>query len=322
MSLQKSVVNKMEHMSNSFKSLTNRKDFKTRYNDLKKQVLNHPDVQAFLTKHSAEIEEGMVDRSLVKLFEFIEQSKNCQDCPSLAECKNLLEGYHPRLVIEGRMINIQYEKCPTKVIHDERKKHASLIKSMYIPKDILEAQFDNIEIEMDETSRIKAIGLAQDFVEQYNNGKHPKGLYLYGSFGVGKTYILGAIANELASSKVSSMLVYVPEFMRELKGSFQDSSLDEKLDAVKKVPVLMLDDIGAESMSSWMRDEILGAILQYRMLENLPTFFSSNFNLKELQHHLSYSQRGEEEPVKAARIMERIKHMAIPIELIGRNRRD
>jgi primosomal protein DnaI len=311
----------MEHMSNSFKNLTSRPDFKDRYNGLKKQVLNNPEVQAFLTKHATEIEEGMIDRSLIKLFEFINQSKNCNQCPSLSECKNILQGYHPRLVIQGRIIDLQYDKCPKKEVYDERKKHESLIKSMYIPKDILEAQFDQIEVEMDEASRFKAISQAQDFVEQYNSGKRPKGLYLYGSFGVGKTYILGAIANELASHKVSSMLVYVPEFMRELKGSFQNSSLDAKLDVVKKIPVLMLDDLGAESMSSWMRDEILGTILQYRMLENLPTFFSSNFDLKQLQHHLAFSQRGEEEPVKAARIMERIKHMAIPIELIGRNRR-
>jgi primosomal protein DnaI len=311
----------MEHMKNSFKNLTSRPDFNDRFNDLKKQVLNHPEIQAFITNHTSEIEDGMVERSLGKLFEFMNQSKNCEQCPSLAECKNLLQGYHPRLVIQGRIIDLQYDKCPTKEAHDERKKHESLIKSMYIPKDILEAQFDQIDVEMDETSRFKAISLAQDFVEQYNNGKRPKGLYLYGSFGVGKTYILGAIANELASHKISSMLVYVPEFMRELKGSFQNSSLDEKLDVVKKIPVLMLDDIGAESMSSWMRDDILGTILQYRMLENVPTFFSSNFNLKQLQHHLAFSQRGEEEPVKAARIMERIKHMAIPIELIGRNRR-
>lgn len=308
-------------MSNSFKNLTNRPDFKDRYNGLKKQVLNNPEIQAFLTKHTTEIDDGMVDRSLIKLFEFIDQSKNCKECPSLNECKNLLQGYHPRLVIQGRVIDIQYDKCPNKEAYDERKKHESLIKSMYIPKDILEAQFENIEVEMDETSRFKAISLAQDFVEQYNSGKRPKGLYLYGSFGVGKTYILGAIANELASHKISSMLVYVPEFMRELKGSFQNSSLDEKLDLVKKVPVLMLDDLGAEAMSSWVRDDILGTILQYRMLENLPTFFSSNFDLKQLQHHLAYSQRGEEEPVKAARIMERIKHMSIPIELTGRNRR-
>ncbi|KKI91756.1 primosomal protein DnaI [Bacillus sp. SA1-12] len=311
----------MDHLSKSIRNLTNRPDFKDRYNTVKKQVLNNEEVQAFLTNHSSEIEEGMIDRSLVKLLEFINQSKNCQGCPSLSECKNLVEGYHPRLVIQGKIIDLQYDKCPTKEAYDERKKHESLIKSMHIPKDILGASFDQIEV--DEPNRFKAISLAQDFVEQYNSGIRSKGLYLYGSFGVGKTYILGALANELASHKVSSMLVYMPEFMRELKGSLQNSaSLDEKLDAVKKIPVLMLDDIGAESMSSWVRDEIIGTILQYRMLENLPTFFSSNFNLKQLQHHLAVSQRGEEEPVKAARIMERIKHMAIPIELTGRNRRD
>lgn len=310
----------MEHMSRSFQNLTNRPGFKERFYDLKKQIMNHPDVQAFLQEN--EVDDVMIDRSLMKLYEFINSSHNCRDCPSLLECKNLIQGYEPKLVIQGKSIDLQYDKCLTKEKHDERKKHESLIRSMYIPKDILNAQFDTIDFEMNEPSRLQAIALAQDFVEQYNNKKTPKGLYLYGPFGVGKTYILGAIANELAENRVSSMLVYVPEFMRELKGSFQDHSLDDKVEAVKKIPILMLDDLGAESMSSWMRDDILGTILQYRMLENLPTFFSSNFDFKQLQHHLAYTQRGEEEQVKAARIMERIKHMVIPVEIRGKNRRD
>ena len=83
----------------------------------------------------------------------------------------------------------------------------------------------------------------------------------------------------------------------------------------------MLDDIGAESMSAWTRDEVLGTILQYRMAEKLPTFFSSNFTIKELEHHLTYSQRGEKEAVKAARIIERILAVSVPMELKGKNRR-
>lgn len=307
-------------MSKSFRELIRRPEFKERYNNQKKQVKNDPQVQAFLKEHAFEIDEGIIDRSLVKLFEFTNQSRNCKDCPSLTECKNLIQGYHPKLVIQGKSIDLQYDQCPTKESHDERKKHESLIKSMYIPKDILKAQIDNISL--DEPGRLKAVSLAQDFVELYSKDNYPKGIYFHGSFGVGKTYILGAIANELAAKKVASMLVYVPEFMRELKGSFHDHSIDQKLEAVKKIPVLMLDDLGAEAMSSWMRDDILGTILQYRMLENLPTFFTSNFGFEELKHHLAFSQRGEEEQVKAARIMERIKHMAIPVELTGRNRRD
>ncbi len=118
------------------------------------------------------------------------------------------------------------------------------------------------------------------------------------------------------------MIVYVPELFRELKSSIGDSTLNEKLEAIKKEPVLMLDDIGAESMSSWVRDEILGPILQFRMLDNLPTFFTSNYDFQGLEHHLTYSQRGEEEKLKARRVMERIKYLAEPVSVTGRNRRN
>ena len=149
-----------------------------------------------------------------------------------------------------------------------------------------------------------------------------KGLYIYGKFGVGKSYLLGALANELAARHIHSVVVYVPEFLREMKQAIQDQSLPEKVDFVKKAPVLMQDDIGAETMSSWTRDEIIGTILHYRMSEQLPTFMSSNFNYEELQHHLSYTQRGEKEVVKAGRIMERIKALTIPVALRGKNWRE
>lgn len=83
----------------------------------------------------------------------------------------------------------------------------------------------------------------------------------------------------------------------------------------------MFDDIGAESVSSWARDEVIGPIMQHRMLEKLPTFFTSNFDLEQLQQHLTYSQRGEEEVVKAARIIERIRYLAEPVPIDGENKR-
>src|SRR5699024_10790260 len=97
--------------------------------------------------------------------------------------------------------------------------------------------------------------------------------------------------------------------------------MPQKLEVVKKTPILMLDDIGAESMSSWVRDDILSPILQFRTQENLPTFFTSNFNFQQLQHHFTYTQRGEVEQMKAARLMERIQYLTVPIEVNGRNRR-
>ncbi len=84
-----------------------------------------------------------------------------------------------------------------------------------------------------------------------------------------------------------------------MKQAIGKDQVAEKLDAVKRSPILMIDDIGADAMSSWIRDEVFGVILQYRMQEQLPTFFSSNFTMDELEQHLSVTQRGDEEPLKS-----------------------
>jgi primosomal protein DnaI len=309
----------MEKINDTLRKLAGSGDFKKRYETMKNEILNHPDVRHFIDMNRNQISRSMIEGSLMKLYEYISQSKECRQCPSLDHCKNMMQGFEPNLVLRGNTIDIDYHRCPNKVMYDERKKTETLIQSIYVPKDILKASFSSLGL--DSPSRLKAVRMAKEFVENYAPENEQKGLYLYGKFGVGKSYLLGAIANELAENKVSSLIVYVPEFFREVKQSLQDQSLNSKLEAVKKAPILMLDDIGAETMSSWGRDEILGTILQFRMLENLPTFFTSNFDYDGLTHHLTYSQRGEEEKLKAARIMERIKYLTQPVLIDGNNRR-
>ena len=57
------------------------------------------------------------------------------------------------------------------------------------------------------------------------------------------------------------------------------------------------------------------------MEEELPTFFTSNLSLKELENALSVTSNGSEK-IKAKRIIERIKQLTITMELIGKNRRN
>ena len=49
--------------------------------------------------------------------------------------------------------------------------------------------------------RSDAIQKALAFVLNYKEENTNKGLYFYGQFGVGKSYLLGAIANELSGKK-------------------------------------------------------------------------------------------------------------------------
>lgn len=295
--------------------------FKKRYEALKQEVLNDSQIAEFLQKNQSVITNELVEKSLGKLYEFSTQSKKCDQCPNLDGCINLMQGYYPKLVFEGKGIDLHYEECPRKIVTDEKRKREKLIRSLYVPRDIFAATIEDFYQTDASQVRMDAGEQAMNFVMNYVPGQQQKGLYIYGEFGVGKTYLLGAIANQLAEKKISSLLVYFPDFLRELKGSIGDNTVNEKIEMVKKAQVLMLDDLGAESMTSWGRDEVLGPILQFRMLENLPTFFTSNFDFKELENHLTFSQRGEKEVVKAARVMERIEYLAKPIELDGKNRR-
>lgn len=308
----------MEKINKTLQRLASNENFQKRYQEQRQQVLQHPDIKAFLAAHQGGITQEIIEKSMSKLFEYTNQSKECNRCESLNKCINFMKGYHPELVFTRNSIDVVYKQCPRKVMADEKKKNEKLIKSLYVPRDILDATFEDFE---GDSGRLDAGDKAATFLMNYEAGKKAKGLYLYGKFGVGKSYLLGAIANELAKKQISSMIVYVPELLREMKSSIADSTLNEKIEALKKESILMLDDIGAEAMSSWTRDEVLGPILQFRMLESLPTFFTSNFDFAGLEHHLTYSQRGEEEKMKARRIMERIRTLSEPVQVDGPNRR-
>ncbi|TDY10347.1 UNVERIFIED_CONTAM: primosomal protein DnaI [Lysinibacillus xylanilyticus] len=288
---------------------------------MRREILENPRVQEFLAEHADELSYESIERNLPKLHEFISQSTVCCGCDNTESCTNYLKGFLPSLRVVRGTVEIDYVRCEQKMREEERRDVANMIASMHMPKDVLQATIQDLLI--DDESRVMIAQKAAQFVKAtLETGKLPaKGYYLYGKFGVGKSFVLGALANELAAIKIRSVVVFVPEFLREMKNAIGDNTLNEKIDYVKKAPVLMLDDLGAETMTAWTRDEILGTIFHYRMAEQLPTFITSNFNYGELEHHLAQSQKGDIEVVKAGRIMERVKALTEPIEMHGKNRR-
>lgn len=298
------------------KWLAENKNFQENYAKIKAEVLQDPDIKEFLLHHP-QISDKEINRSLIKLYEYKTQSKQCDRCKSLQDCPNMLKGYSPILQVEGGEIHLSYEKCHTRIAYEKEQKQQKLIQSLYMPKDILQASIQDI----DGSERGAAIQALFDFLKQLKSGLPRKGLYLHGKFGVGKTYLLGALANELKKANISSMLIYMPEMVREIRGSLKDDSINEKVEFFKKADVLMLDDIGAELQSAWFRDEILGSILQYRMMEGLPVFFTSNYTLNQLESQLASTKDGVEQ-VKAGRIIERIKQVSREISVDGSNRRE
>ena len=265
---------------------------------------------------------GLSYEELAKYTSILEESKveylHCKNCKSILDCKNKISGHAYLPEVKNNSISFGYKKCRYKKELDEKNKYLDLVYTFDIPKDIRLADIKNIYKE--DERRFKTIKYLLTFIKDYQNRKNPKGLYLNGNFGCGKTYLISATLNELAKKNIKSAIIFWPEYLRMLKSSFNQDTFSEKFDLIKQVPILLIDDIGAENMTAWSRDEILCPILQYRMEEHLPTFFTSNLSLESLEKHLSITKDGVSE-VKARRIVERIKQLTKEEQIVSENLR-
>jgi primosomal protein DnaI len=288
------------------------------FEDIVNEVAQRPEVIE-LRKQHPEIDMTHITRSLTRIKQTLDEAENCRRCPGLAACPNLLTGHQAMMDWTGMSIEVRHTPCQLYVMDRQQKEREKLIRTHHIPKEILSASFADLDTDAE---RIEAIEAIIEFCMTVEPGKTgTKGLYFYGPFGVGKSYMMGAAAKKLAERGIASLMVYTPDFFREIKDALADNTVQEKIAVLKEVPVLILDDIGAETLSSWARDEVLGAILQYRVSENLPVLYTSNYTYDELEEHLAYSQKAGIEQLKAMRIMERIRYYTDAYKVDGMNRR-
>lgn len=260
----------------------------------------------------------MKDEDLYSYTSMIETSvseyKNCMECSSLATCKNRLKGHVYIPSNNEGNLEFQYKSCKYYDKYKLNTKYLDKVLYFNTPSSLKDATLSKIN--KNDKNRFETIVWINKFYKEYKNDNHIKGLFLHGNFGCGKTYMISALFNTLAHDGYESCIIFWPDFIRE---AFYDS-FKEKYEMVKKTPLLLIDDIGAENVTAWNRDEILCPLLQYRMEEQLPTFFTSNLTIEQLEEHLANSKSGVE-GVKAARIVARITQLSESIEIISKNLR-
>ena len=282
------------------------------YEELVAQILADPDVAAFIAKEAMSQQE--IQRSISKFNQYITERNRYL----LGDDSYIAKGYKPILIKNEGFADVSYEETPELIEAQRLEAIKDRISLVNMPSALKNVTFEDIDF--DESSRREAYMALVDYVVDYPSNQ--KGLYLYGDFGVGKSFMVAALAYELSERKqAQTMLLHYPTFVQDAKDAIKESKVRDLVDEVKRAPLLILDDIGAESNSSWVRDEVLQVILQHRMHENLPTFFTSNFSFEDLERHLA-NGRGGDETWQAKRVMERIQFLAKEVRLGGYNRRN
>lgn len=255
---------------------------------------------------SLELDKASAMKKTSKLQEALEEKKHCKTCKGTFMCKNSYNGHV--LVPNKKENRIYFTYMPCKYEQQILEKNRENERKVRMK-----------DIDTKDKKQLNVIKWMDNFYETYDLAKNNKGLYLHGSFGSGKTYLLTALLNELELTKnVFVEMVYFPEVLRSIKEDFD--AFGYKMQRFMNVDILLLDDIGAEKVTEWGRDEVLGTILQTRMEKNKTTFFTSNLTIKELEQNLSITNNNVDK-VKARRIIERIKQLTEDMELVSENRR-
>ena len=187
-----------------------------------------------------------------------------------------------------------------------------------IPKHFLKVTIDDFNTygeEMLENAKNIVSDYISDIDDTYSSGR---GLYLYGSNGVGKSMLGSIIVKEAYKHRYSSKRITFVEYINEYTKIWKSQSIDEKeyledlfYSYTKAVDFLVLEEIGKENTKPDLAVTILEDCLRYREEHGLCTVICTNISLKDLIS-LKYQSKSVESLIRGS---------MTPVKIIGVDRR-
>lgn len=148
---------------------------------------------------------------------------------------------------------------------------------------------------------------AYDAVAEYARaGKLTQSLILAGPYGTGKTSLaVSVIQKRITEHGERALFTNVNTLFEEIKALFgRENESSQLLQRVMNVPLLVLDDLGAERATEWVQSNLYN-ILNYRLTNNKPTIVTTNLDMEELTERLG------------ARTVERLKKPYYRVIYVG-----
>lgn len=145
---------------------------------------------------------------------------------------------------------------------------------------------------------------------QYLPADSDRWLLLHGKFGVGKSWLAASLMRRyLDEQQTAGLFVTTPELLHRIRATYgpeRKLTEDEFMTAVGDIPLLVLDDLGAERVTDWVEEKLF-FLVNHRYDHRRRTVLTSNLSTEQLATHI-----GE-------RTVWRLVEMAEVIQLTGKN---
>lgn len=182
----------------------------------------------------------------------------------------------PELVTQVRILAPDYRRPMDDTGHSELSTLSFLREHTFGSFSLREGE--NLENE-DQKKLKSAFQAARSYAE------NPRGwLVLQGGYSSGKTHLAAAIANYRAGEGFPPLFIMVPDLLDHLRATFNPESTvsyDRRFDEVKTSPLLVLDDLGTQSMTPWVKEKLY-QLFNYRYIASLPTVITTADTLSEI----------------------------------------
>ena len=116
-----------------------------------------------------------------------------------------------------------------------------------------------------------------------------KNLLLYGGSGLGKTFLLNAIALRASQRGTAALTLTANSLLNQIRRQYFAREQDQDAASYMSVPLLLIDDLGTEPLWENITVEQLFALIDHRLRAGLYTVISTNLSLTELQQR--YTER-------------------------------
>lgn len=232
-------------------------------------------------------EKENILNSIGKTLDYLNPIYECKDCEDTGYISN---NYTTQMChcLKQKLLNLEYNKTN---IYNLEKQNFDNFNLDYYSNEVDQQKYNTQITPRDNIEKIRKISYR--FIENFDK-ENEKNLLFTGNTGLGKSYLSSCIANEMLKKGKTVLYQTAPTMLDTiLDYRFgKNTSAKDIYDALLDVDLLIIDDLGTESINSMKYTELFN-IINSRLLNTnnkiRKTIISTNLSLQNL--YSNYDER-------------------------------